>query len=83
MKRQNYDRQEGSARPAESRVHAHFADFQSREDLAQDAALHWLMAEAQRPGQSESWYRQCSIDHVRGLLKQGRSLDSGAHVHPR
>ena len=47
-----------------------------REDLLQEASIHFWLTESRRPGQTRSWYLQSCKFHVQHYLASGRSLDS-------
>ena len=47
-----------------------------REDLLQEAVVHFWKMEKDRPEQTLSWYLQSCAYHLRHLLAGGRSLDS-------
>ena len=51
-------------------------DRSLREDLMQEAMIHFWKAECERPGQTVSWYLQSCYFHLRHCLKSGRSIDS-------
>ena len=51
-------------------------DKASREDLAQEAMIHLWQQELRCPKQSESWYIQSCLFHLRNYIQRGRSLDS-------
>src|SRR5436309_6974580 len=51
-------------------------DKASREDLAQEAMIHLWQEELRCPKQSESWYIQSCLFHLRNYVQRGRSLDS-------
>lgn len=51
-------------------------DKASREDLAQEAMIHLWQQELRCPKQSESWYIQSCLFHLRNYVQRGRSLDS-------
>jgi RNA polymerase sigma factor (sigma-70 family) len=51
-------------------------DRSLREDLMQEAMLHFWKAECERPGQTLSWYLQSCYFHLRHCLRSGRSIDS-------
>lgn len=51
-------------------------DLSLREDLLQEALIHFWKRERQLPGQSLSWYLQSCCFHVRHCLSSGRSVDS-------
>jgi len=51
-------------------------DRASREDLAQEAMIHLWQQELRCPMQSESWYIQSCLFHLRNYVQRGRSLDS-------
>lgn len=48
----------------------------AREDLLQEAVVHFWKMEKARPDQTLSWYLQSCAYHLRHLLAGGRSLDS-------
>jgi len=52
------------------------SDRASREDLAQEAMIHLWQQELRCPKQSESWYFQSCLFHLRNYVQRGRSLDS-------
>lgn len=52
------------------------SDRASREDLAQEAIIHLWQKELRCPEQSESWYIQSCLFHLRNYIQRGRSLDS-------
>lgn len=52
-------------------------DAALREDLMQEALIHLWLLEAQRPGQTRSWYLQGCKFHLQHYLTAGRSVDSG------
>jgi RNA polymerase sigma factor (sigma-70 family) len=47
-----------------------------REDLLQEALIHLWLSEANRPGQTRSWYLQSCKYHLLHYLASGRSIDS-------
>ena len=47
-----------------------------REDLMQEAMVHFWKVERERPGQTFSWYLQSCSFHLRHYLASGRSIDS-------
>jgi len=47
-----------------------------REDLLQEAMIHFWRTEHQHPGQQLSWYLQGCVFHLRHYLEAGRSVDS-------
>ena len=47
-----------------------------REDLMQEALIHFWKTERDRPGQTLSWYLQSCAFHLRHFLAAGRSVDS-------
>src|SRR6266498_3709358 len=47
-----------------------------REDLMQEAIIHFWKMENQKPGQTLSWYLQSCSFHMRHCLTSGRSVDS-------
>ena len=47
-----------------------------REDLMQEAMVHFWKVERERPGQTLSWYLQSCTFHLRHYLASGRSIDS-------
>jgi DNA-directed RNA polymerase specialized sigma24 family protein len=47
-----------------------------RDDLLQEALIHFWLTESRRPGQTKSWYLQCCKFHLQHYLASGRSLDS-------
>ncbi len=47
-----------------------------REDLLQEASIHFWLTEARRPGQTKSWYLQSCKFHLQHYLASGRSVDS-------
>jgi RNA polymerase sigma factor (sigma-70 family) len=51
-------------------------DRSLREDLTQEAMLHFWKMECERPGQTLSWYLQSCSFHLRHYLASGRSIDS-------
>jgi DNA-directed RNA polymerase specialized sigma24 family protein len=51
-------------------------DLWLREDLMQEALVHFWKVECRRPGQSLSWYLQSCSFHLRHYLAAGRSIDS-------
>jgi hypothetical protein len=51
-------------------------NFHIREDLLQEAWVHFWLTERQRPGQRLGWYLQNVRFHLRHLQVAGRSLDS-------
>ncbi len=51
-------------------------DRSLREDLMQEAMIHFWKAECERPGQTLSWYLQSCSFHLRHYLASGRSIDS-------
>ena len=51
-------------------------DRSLREDLMQEAMIHFWKAECARPGQTLSWYLQGCYFHLRHCLRSGRSIDS-------
>jgi RNA polymerase sigma factor (sigma-70 family) len=51
-------------------------DKASREDLTQEAMIHLWQQELRCPEQSESWYIQSCLFHLRNYVQRGRSLDS-------
>jgi DNA-directed RNA polymerase specialized sigma24 family protein len=50
-----------------------------REDLWQEACIHFWFSEQQCPGQRLGWYLQRVQFHLRHLRTSGRSLDSPRH----
>ena len=53
-------------------------DPDSREDLMQEAMLHFWLQSRENPGQSLSWYLQSCKFHLQHLIARRRSLDSPA-----
>lgn len=51
-------------------------DRSLREDLMQEAMIHFWKAEREHPGQTLSWYLQSCYFHLRHCLWSGRSIDS-------
>ncbi len=51
-------------------------DRSIREDLMQEAIVHFWKAECARPGQTVSWYLQGCAFHLQHYLACGRSVDS-------
>jgi RNA polymerase sigma factor (sigma-70 family) len=51
-------------------------DQSIREDLMQEAIVHFWKAECDRPGQTLSWYLQGCAFHLQHYLTCGRSVDS-------
>src|SRR6266478_1658854 len=47
-----------------------------RDDLLQEALIHFWLTESRRPGQTKSWYLQSCKFHLQHYLASGRSLDS-------
>src|SRR5262245_54749577 len=47
-----------------------------REDLMQEATIHFWTMKRQRPGETLSWYLQSCAFHLRHYLASGRSVDS-------
>jgi RNA polymerase sigma factor (sigma-70 family) len=47
-----------------------------RQDLLQEALIHLWLSEANRPGQTRSWYLQSCKYHLLHYLASGRSIDS-------
>src|SRR5882724_7407622 len=47
-----------------------------RDDLLQEALIHFWLTESRRAGQTKSWYMQSSKFHLQHYLASGRSLDS-------
>jgi DNA-directed RNA polymerase specialized sigma24 family protein len=47
-----------------------------RDDLLQEALIHFWLTESRRPGQTKSWYLQSCKFHMQHYLASGRSLDS-------
>ena len=47
-----------------------------REDLMQEAIIHFWAEEQRRPGRTMSWYLQSCSFHLRHCLNSGRSIDS-------
>ena len=52
------------------------SDVTLREDLMQEAMVHFWQMEARRPGQTRSWYMQSCRFHLQHYLASGRSVDS-------
>ncbi len=46
------------------------------QDLMQEAMIHLWLTEAQRPGQTKSWYLHSCKFHLQHYLCSGRSIDS-------
>ena len=51
-------------------------DRSLREDLMQEAMIHFWKVEREHPGQTLSWYLQSCYFHLRHCLWSGRSIDS-------
>jgi len=51
-------------------------DRSLREDLMQEAMIHFWKAECARPGQTLSWYLQSCSYHLRHHMASGKSIDS-------
>jgi len=47
-----------------------------RDDLLQEALIHFWLTETRRPSQTKSWYLQSCKFHLQHYLASGRSLDS-------
>jgi len=47
-----------------------------RDDLLQEALIHFWLTESRRAGQTKSWYLQSCKFHLQHYLASGRSLDS-------
>src|SRR5260370_3039644 len=47
-----------------------------RDDLLQEALIHFWLTESRRPGQTQSWYLQSCRFHLQHYLASGRSIDS-------
>jgi len=54
-----------------------------RQDLMQEALLHFWQKESESPGQTLSYYLQSCRFHLLDHLKHGRSLDSPTRSHLR
>jgi RNA polymerase sigma factor (sigma-70 family) len=52
------------------------ANVALRQDLLQEALIHLWLSEANRPGQTRSWYLQSCKFHLLHYLASGRSVDS-------
>jgi DNA-directed RNA polymerase specialized sigma24 family protein len=66
-----------------SLVHRLTQDWALEEDLFQEALLHLWRSQEGRPGQTQSWYLQSCLFHLRDCLARGRSLDSFKHLGAR
>jgi DNA-directed RNA polymerase specialized sigma24 family protein len=47
-----------------------------RDDLMQEATIHFWKMERERPGETPSWYLQSCTFHLRHYMGSGRSVDS-------
>src|SRR5260370_14116744 len=47
-----------------------------RDDLLQEALIHFWLTQSRRPGQTRSWYLQSCKFHLQHYLASGRSIDS-------
>ena len=52
------------------------SDTALRDDLLQEALIHFWLTETRRPSQTRSWYMQSCKFHIQHYLASGRSLDS-------
>ncbi|HXI84521.1 MAG TPA: hypothetical protein VNL17_10585 [Verrucomicrobiae bacterium] len=52
------------------------SDLDLQKDLIQEMFIHLVQAEAERPGQTLSWYLQGCHFRARGYLDRGRSINS-------
>jgi DNA-directed RNA polymerase specialized sigma24 family protein len=51
-------------------------DYALRDDLMQEALIHFWLIEHQRPGQKPSYYLQSCRFHLQHFMAAGRSIDS-------